>query len=88
MTTNKFTATLDTIGEWDGAEAEAVACWNRAVAPELGRCYARLADETGNDGAPYFEVASQAWELFCETRDEECVAELGARVADWVRAQS
>lgn len=86
MTT--YTATLDDIGQWDGQEYEAVACWNRYIAPELARCDARLADETGEEGAQYVYVASHTWELFCETTDEESFTELGAKVADWVRTQS
>ena len=30
-----YTATIDSIGEWDGQEADAAQCWNRWVAPAL-----------------------------------------------------
>lgn len=86
MTT--FTADLSSVGEWDGQEQDAVDCWNRYVAPALERCYDRYEDETGAEGDEYGYVASRAWEMFCDTTDEESFNDLGRRVANWINAQS
>lgn len=84
----EYNATIESIGGWDGLEQEAVNCWNHYISPELKHCYAKLADETGAEGAGYGYIANHAWEMFCATDDDETFKELGERVAAWVRNQS
>jgi len=83
----EFTATLESIGEWDGLEQDAVNCWNKYVSPALAQCYERLEDETGAEGENYGYIANHAWEMFCDTDDEESFPALGQRVAGWINNQ-
>ena len=86
---NTYTATLDSIGDWDGQEAEAVACWNRYIAPALLALEERLGDadnaesELGDVSALVY-ARNAAWEAFCDTNDAESFPDLGQRVASMV----
>ncbi len=71
-------AQLDKIGNWGGQEQEAVDCWNYYVATELN-ALERYDEEVA------YHVAACAWELFCDTTNSESWAELGQRVASYVR---
>lgn len=82
--TNKFRATADEMGDWDGQEQEAAACWNKYVAPALLSLHESRADETGDDEGITDSVQSLAWEKFCGTDDDESWDELGRRVAAFV----
>lgn len=79
-------ATIDSCGQWNGQEQEAVECWNRYVAPALLGLYARRADETGDDGGITDSVQSLAWERFCDSNEEESWDELGLRVQSFVNS--
>jgi len=78
-----YTAELDSIGEWQGQEHEAVDCWNRWVAPAL----AALAEQLGESDRADVELGlarEAAWEQFCDTTDAESFPALGQRVASMV----
>ena len=83
---DKFTASPETVGEWHGQEIEAATCWNTYVAPELQKLHTQRIDEPGEDDGIAEAVQNQAWEKFCATTDDESWAELGERVATFVRA--
>ena len=80
---NTYTATLDSIGDWDGQEAEASACWNRYIAPALGALEEQLGD-ADNAESELGYARNAAWEAFCDTDDEESFSNLGQRVASMV----
>ena len=82
--TNKFRATANEMGIWDGQEQEAADCWNKYVAPALMSLHERRADETGDDDGITGSIQSLAWDKFCDTDDEESWDELGRRVAAFV----
>ena len=80
---NAYTATIDSIGEWDGQEAEAVECWNRYIPPALLALEDRLG-EADNAESELGYARNAAWEAFCDTDDEESFSNLGQRVASMV----
>lgn len=83
-----FHATADEMGDWDGQEEEAAACWNKFVAPALLALYETLDTDDGNpdpDGR-VGHAQNDAWEKFCDTHDEETWPALGTRVAAAVKA--
>lgn len=78
-----YTADLESIGEWQGQEQEAVDCWNRWVAPALAALDEQLGEAVRADVE--LGLASEAaWEQFCDTNDKESFPELGQRVASMV----
>jgi hypothetical protein len=78
-----FTAELESIGEWQGQEQEAVDCWNRWVAPALAALDEQLGESDSAD-AELGYAREAAWEQFCDTTDAESFPELGQRVASMV----
>jgi len=84
-----FTADLDSIGEWQGQEQEAVDCWNCWVAPALAALEKQLDDVYTISWHDYVDselgyAREAAWEQFCDPNDAESFPELGQRVAAMV----
>ena len=77
------TATIDSMGDWDGQEAAAVHCWNRWIAPALVALEERMGEADNTDRELGY-AREAAWEQFCGTSEAESFQELGQRVAAMV----